>query len=250
MNKKAILISVLCSSAFFLSGCSKEQEISKTPENVYETVTSETQVRGEENEVWSAAEHGFPSMEVLGTAQALETGIKSELLEISYCDAMQREHTVLTDESFKRLLSGDTDLIICSSLSEAQKQEAEKAGVKLSTVIPAKQAFVFMVNKDNPVDSLTKEQLKDIYSGKITNWSELGGPDEDIMSFQRNEDSVSQSCMNEFMEDRELAEPLISLAVYEDRTAVERTAVYDNSKNALDIQHIQMLFLCMKIQKI
>ena len=41
-----------------------------------------------------------------------------------------------------------------------------------------KEGFIFFVNKDNPITSLTSEQIKGIYSGKITNWKEVGGKDE------------------------------------------------------------------------
>ncbi len=63
----------------------------------------------------------------------------------------------------------------------------------------AKEGFVFVVSKDNPVESLTQQQIRDIYSGKITNWSEVGGNDEEIIPYQRNNDSGSQNYMNEFM---------------------------------------------------
>ncbi len=53
--------------------------------------------------------------------------------------------------------------------------------------------LVFMVNKDNPVDDLTTEQLIGIYTGQITNWSEVGGEDSEIKPFQRNEDSGSHT---------------------------------------------------------
>lgn len=45
----------------------------------------------------------------------------------------------------------------------------------LKSVSVAKEGFVFIVNKQNPVDTLTQEQIRDIYSGKITNWKDVGG---------------------------------------------------------------------------
>jgi len=54
-------------------------------------------------------------------------------------------------------------------------------------------ALVFIVNKDNPVDNLTTEQLIGIYTGKITDWSEVGGNQGPIVAYQRNQESGSQT---------------------------------------------------------
>ena len=48
---------------------------------------------------------------------------------------------------------------------------------------------------------MTTQQIKDIYSGKITNWKEVGGNDEEIVAYQRNEGSGSQSMLKRFMGD-------------------------------------------------
>ena len=63
---------------------------------------------------------------------------------------------------------------------------------------------MFFVHKDNPINSLTTEQIKGIYSGEITNWSQVGGSDEEIIPFQRDNNSGSQSMMIRFMGDTPL----------------------------------------------
>ncbi len=60
----------------------------------------------------------------------------------------------------------------------------KKEGDTYITVI-AWDALVAIVNNNNPVDNLTSEQLKDILTGKIANWKEVGGPDEDILLILR-----------------------------------------------------------------
>ena len=69
-------------------------------------------------------------------------------------------------------------------LLEFALEQAADAGIELEQLPIAREGFVFIVNKDNPVDMLTQQQLRDIYSGKITNWSEVGGPDMPIIAAQ------------------------------------------------------------------
>jgi phosphate transport system substrate-binding protein len=54
--------------------------------------------------------------------------------------------------------------------------------VDFEYVTVAWDALVFIVNKQNPVDTVTPQQLKDIYEGRITNWKQLNGPNLDIIS--------------------------------------------------------------------
>lgn len=58
------------------------------------------------------------------------------------------------------------------------KKRAEKSGVTLLYTPFAREAFVFIVNADNPVNSLTEQQVRDIFSGAITNWRAVGGDDQ------------------------------------------------------------------------
>ena len=70
-----------------------------------------------------------------------------------------------------------------------------------------REGFVFFTNVQNKVDSLTQEQLRGIYSGRITNWKEVGGDDIAIRPYQRNGGSGSQQGMIAFMGDEKLVTP-------------------------------------------
>ena len=113
-----------------------------------------------------------------------------------------------TDEAFKRLVAGDDDIIFVAQPSKEQLASANDAGVEFVLHPIGYEAFVFLVNKKNPVDSLTVQQIKDIYTGAITNWKEVGGKNKVIRPFQRNVNSGSQTAFIALMgKDAELLPP-------------------------------------------
>ena len=100
------------------------------------------------------------------------------------------------------------DLIIATEPSEDELALAEQHWVTLITKPVCYDAFVFITHKDNPVDSLTLDQIRGIYSGQITNWKELGGEDKAIVAYQREENSGSQTAMiNLVMKDNPMLPP-------------------------------------------
>lgn len=80
--------------------------------------------------------------------------------------------------------NGTADIATSSRELTAAESEHEL----VATVI-AHDGIAVIVNPDNPVSGLTTEQLRDIYAGKITNWSEVGGPDLAIQVVNRDEAS-------------------------------------------------------------
>ena len=87
------------------------------------------------------------------------------------------------------------DLIIVTGPSADELALAARYGVTLIQKPVCYDAFVFITHKNNPVDDLTLEQIRDIYSGKITNWKEVGGDNVPIAAYQREENSGSQTGM-------------------------------------------------------
>jgi len=109
-----------------------------------------------------------------------------------------------TVDAFNKLIMGENDILMGVDYSDELLNVAKNNGVDLGKIEITKEAFVFLINKNNPVKSLTIEQIKDIYSGKITNWNQVGGDDAPIKAFQRNSDSGSQMRMVKFMGDTNL----------------------------------------------
>lgn len=110
-----------------------------------------------------------------------------------------------TRDAYKEIVDGTADIVFCAYPSEEQLKYASDNGVELVFEPVGKEAFVFFVNENNPVDSLTVEQVQAIYAGEITNWSEVGGIDAPIAAISRNEGSGSQSTMIRFMGDKKIA---------------------------------------------
>ena len=87
------------------------------------------------------------------------------------------------------------NLIFATEPSPEELALAEAAGVTLKMVPFCYDAFVFLVNGENPISGLTMEQLRQIYVGGIQNWDALGGGELPIMPFQREANSGSQTAM-------------------------------------------------------
>ena len=104
-----------------------------------------------------------------------------------------------TETAFKNVIDGTVDIIFCATPSKKQLQYAESKNVELELTPIGKEAFVFIVNKNNPVNNLTVNQIRDIYSRKIKNWKEVGGENKPIINLIRNEGSGSQTAMQIFM---------------------------------------------------
>lgn len=97
-----------------------------------------------------------------------------------------------TTQSYRNLMNGDADLLLAAEPAPEVLAELEAGGEWLLTPF-ATDALVFVVNQDNPVDGLTTDQLRKIYTGEITNWKEVGGSDMEIIPFQRNPEAGSQT---------------------------------------------------------
>jgi phosphate transport system substrate-binding protein len=101
-----------------------------------------------------------------------------------------------TGEAYVNLIQKHVDLILAARLpSDDELRLAGKLGVQLDARPVALDAFVFLLNAQNPVARLSLGQIRDIYSGRIVNWREVGGPDAVIRPYQRTRNSGSQELM-------------------------------------------------------
>ena len=138
-----------------------------------------------------------------------------------------------TPHAYKRLINGHTDIIFVGTPSKDQLSMARDNGVELEFTPIGYEAFVFFVNKENKVNSLTTEQIQGIYSGKINNWQKVGGKYEKIKAYQRQNDSGSQNRMIKFMGDKPLMNPPTEMVAADMSGVIEVTADYRNKDEAI-----------------
>lgn len=235
-----ILLSLILVLSLF-SGCSGDSPETVPPSSgtpdvpettavptVEPTVPPETQ-----DPALEALRQNLPVMDGSTSLIPLEAGIRAALFGKSLEEATKDVSHTSSWSAFYKLIEGRADLIFSVPLSDDQKQLGESSGVAPIAVPIAKEGFVFVVNADNPVNSLTQQQLRDIYSGRITNWSEVGGLDEEIIPYQRNWDSGSQNYMREFMGTTPLMDAPSELRPASMSGLMDVIAVNDNSRAAI-----------------
>lgn len=120
------------------------------------------------------------------------------------------ERVIMTNtlRAYDGIIAGERDVIFVAGASAAQRAKAEAQGVDLVFTPIGKEAFVFLTAASNPVENLTYQQIKNIYSGKTARWSTLGWREGgQIIAFQRPEGSGSQTGLQNLMGDLPLIVP-------------------------------------------
>ncbi len=88
------------------------------------------------------------------------------------------------------LINGTVDIANASRQIKAEERaNAEANGVIPVEFVVSRDAIAIIINHENPVDRLSIDELSDIYSGKISNWSEVGGQNRPIVRLSRETNS-------------------------------------------------------------
>jgi phosphate transport system substrate-binding protein len=136
--------------------------------------------------------------------------------------------------AYINLIEKKADIIFASGPSDEEIKLAERTGVKLKLTPIGKDAFIFLVHKDNVMNQIQISQLRDVYSGKVSNWKEIGGKDERIVAFQREENSGSQTFMlKKVMKDLPMASPPVEKKSGGMGGLIDAVADYNNADNAI-----------------
>lgn len=208
--KKSILLSMLICIAIIMCSCAKEvPALSYTKES-------------------------YPKVDGSTATIPLSEAIAAKLMGLTAEEAKGFIKHNTTHNAYMNLIKGEADIIFVTPPSADELELAEKAGIELEVVPIVKEAFVFLVNKENPVDTISVAQIQDIYTGKIKNWKELGGEDAPIIAYQRPANSGSQTLMESLvMKGLTIMDAPKALRPAEMGGLIEAIASYDNSENAI-----------------
>lgn len=239
--KKIAVCSMTSVMVFQMAACKKDET---------ETTKSETQASSEtsmesssETDVTASTKTdavlSLEELPILDGATANEPYYEGVVAQMCGVDNETAKANILcstTGGAFENLINGTADMIFVSYPSDDQVNAAAEAGVEFEYHHILTGGFVFFVSVDNPVDSLTLEQIRGIYRGEITNWKEVGGNDEPIVAFQREEGSGSQNGLYRYILPKDEVMQAPEKYYFDDMSSIVYAfgnAEYDNADNAI-----------------
>ena len=221
--KKALLFA-LVALIILLTACSPNGNNSQ----VNKTVSDSTDLKPE------FTIETYPKVDGSTATIPLSEAIAQNLFSMTNQEATSFVKHNKTHSAYVNLVEGKADIIFVTEPSADELQIAKDANVELEVVPVVREGFVFVVNASNPVDSLTVKQVQDIYQGKIKNWKEVGGNDIEIIPYQRNANSGSQTLMEQLvMRDLEMMDAPGYTIISGMDGLIDVVSNYDNSEGAL-----------------
>lgn len=142
---------------------------------------------------------GVTSSTALGTRNIENKGSDTLVnLALAWAEHYMQEHPEVrisvtgggSGTGIASLMNGTADIANASRKMKTEEiRAAEANGIRPVEFVVARDAIAVVVNPSNPVSALTMQQISDIYTGKITNWRELGGEDRPIVLLSRESNS-------------------------------------------------------------
>lgn len=225
MKKKILLLVVAAVLALFCFAACKPEETDPTTDTT-DTTTTDAEALLSVDE--------YPRMDGSTANLPMMAEIMSQVCGITLAEAEELCNVTTTTYAWHNLANGNADILLVYEASEQTKSELATIGTELEIHAIGRDALVFINNEDNPVDNLTQQQLIDVYSGSITNWQDVGGEDIEIVAYQRDQASGSQSLFIKLlMQDVAPMDAPSELMPTEMGMLIDQLAEYNNSANAL-----------------
>lgn len=195
----------------------------------------------EDKYLYDKNKNRYPKVDGSTALMPLMASVRKNALGETLEEAENETNCTKTNQAWYNLSNGLADLLIVGEMPGEVKKDLKnyiangKDNYKKMKYAPIRrEGLVFIVNKNNPVDNLTTDQIIDIYTGKITNWKDVGGEDIEIEAFQREEKSGSQTIFRKvLMKDIEPIKQEVYYYPGDMGDLIDTIASYDNSKNAI-----------------
>ena len=229
-----ILCLIFALSAFY--ACAKPQETPVTPDTPNAPNIPDEPTVPEEPEIKDPlfTADTLPRLDGSTATIPLSEGWVSDLLGYTAEQAQDFVHHNTTHNAYVNLIEGKCDIIFVTPPSADELKMLEDAEENYKVVRVVKDAFVFLVNDQNPLTDLSLEDIKSIYRGTITNWSQVGGENVDIIPYQRPDNSGSQTLMYKMvLPDGEIMDAPTSLKPGEMGDLVDAVSDYTTGKGAI-----------------
>ncbi len=234
MNRKRVL-SILAALAalFLLTSCGARPAADAETSAAVQTDAAQASAPAPESQ-FAFTRRNFPRLDGSASAVPFGQALASVLLGESRAQASDLINFSKTSRAYRALMSGEADALLAAEPSPAILSEKDDGGYEWDMSPFAVDALVFIVSAENPVDNLTRAQLRGIYAGEITNWAEVGGENLEIVAFQRDEEAGSQTAMQKLvMEGAPMAQAPKELVRGEMGDLVEAVAAFDASPAAI-----------------
>jgi len=197
MKKIALLLILVLLATGALLGCGRERANEPNPSN------GEQQGKAEDNSV------DFSKMiQVRGSDTMVNLGQQwAETFMDEYPEAMIAVTGGGSGTGIAAIINGTADIAQSSrAMKDSELEQAKANGFDLKEIVAGRDGIVVAVHKDNPIEALTLAQVKDIFTGTVTNWKELGGNDAAITLYSRESNSGTYAFFKEFvLKDEEYA---------------------------------------------
>lgn len=107
-------------------------------------------------------------------------------LQLVYKDPTNQ--TPGSSAGIQMLINGELDFAQTSRpLTSTEKQQAQQNGITLQEIPIAIEGVAVVIHPELPLSNLSQTDLRDIYTGRVNNWQQLGGPDLPIMAISRDD---------------------------------------------------------------
>lgn len=208
MKLRKILAAVLGCTMLLATGCSSTATTSSSSvassssaASSSSTASSSSSVASSASSSEAASSEAESTAELTGTVSLSGSTSMEEVVKALAEDFMNKNPGVTIDAQFNGSGQGITDATEGKAdigNSSRELKEEELAGGLTANVI-AIDGIAVVVNPANPVNDLTIQQLADIYTGTIKNWSEVGGEDKPIVVVGRDAASGTRSAFEEIL---------------------------------------------------